>query len=371
MSELDGYIFLKTIDGIINVWRPDHWATWMFNISKYEFFTENNTGQIAYDSGGFQGARGCDDPWGTNYGCGAEFFIENVFEELDQENEWFFNRSSGILYYFLNVSSENKNIDKLLFEVTYLKTLFNYTGNETHPIKNMIINGIIFRDTAITYFEPHGIPSGGDWALQKIGAIILYGCENFIISNNLFTRLDGIGINLNRYNNNHSIIFNEVIWNGASFIVLWGDTNGVNFDDIYPKTSMGYDGFSNNKIQSRFINISYNYIHELGIFEKQSSFYFQAKSCQNYIGYNIFYNGPRAAINFNDGFGGNSVIEKNLLFNTCRESGDHGPINTWDRVYIILYVICFLCGLIIYMIYIYIYIASVCNYGQKWNTINY
>ena len=21
----------------------------------------------------------------------------------------------------------------------------------------------------------------------------------------------------------------------------------------------------------------------------------------------------------------------NLIFNTCRESGDHGPINSWDR----------------------------------------
>ena len=25
------------------------------------------------------------------------------------------------------------------------------------------------------------------------------------------------------------------------------------------------------------------------------------------------------------------MVENNLIFNTCRESGDHGPINTWDR----------------------------------------
>merc|ERR1712125_156196 len=41
---------------------------------------------------------------------------------------------------------------------------------------------------------------------------------------------------------------------------------------------------------------------------------------------------PRAAININDGFGGGTVIESNLLFNTCRESGDHGPFNSWDRI---------------------------------------
>jgi hypothetical protein len=43
------------------------------------------------------------------------------------------------------------------------------------------------------------------------------------------------------------------------------------------------------------------------------------------------FNMPRAAINFNDGFGGGNLVEENLIFNTCRESGDHGPINSWDR----------------------------------------
>ena len=33
-------------------------------------------------------------------------------------------------------------------------------------------------------------------------------------------------------------------------------------------------------------------------------------------------------INFNDGAGGGSVIEENLIFNQCRESTDHGPFNS-------------------------------------------
>jgi hypothetical protein len=37
------------------------------------------------------------------------------------------------------------------------------------------------------------------------------------------------------------------------------------------------------------------------------------------------YNGPRAHLNNNDGFGGGQLIENNLIFNSCRESGDHGP----------------------------------------------
>lgn len=44
-----------------------------------------------------------------------------------------------------------------------------------------------------------------------------------------------------------------------------------------------------------------------------------------------FFNGPRAGINANDGFGGGDEISHNLVFSTCRESGDHGPFNSWDR----------------------------------------
>merc|ERR1712196_63035 len=36
-------------------------------------------------------------------------------------------------------------------------------------------------------------------------------------------------------------------------------------------------------------------------------------------------------INANDGFGGGDEISHNLVFSTCRESGDHGPFNSWDR----------------------------------------
>lgn len=74
-----------------------------------------------------------------------------------------------------------------------------------------------------------------------------------------------------------------------------------------------------------------NIVHELGMWEKQSSMWFQAKSAKTTIRHNLFFNGPRAGINFNDGFGGGDEVSENLIFNTCRESGDHGPINSWDR----------------------------------------
>jgi hypothetical protein len=71
---------------------------------------------------------------------------------------------------------------------------------------------------------------------------------------------------------------------------------------------------------------------QVGIYQKQSSFWFQAVTTQTLLHGNVHFNGPRAGINFNDGFGGGDVLERNLLLNCVRESGDHGPFNSWDRV---------------------------------------
>jgi len=74
-----------------------------------------------------------------------------------------------------------------------------------------------------------------------------------------------------------------------------------------------------------------NIVREVGIWQKQSSAWFQAVTAQSVVRGNVFYNGPRAAINFNDGFGGGDEVVGNLILNMVRESKDHGPINSWDR----------------------------------------
>lgn len=111
--------------------------------------------------------------------------------------------------------------------------------------------------------------------------------------------------------------------------------------------------------QPRFTTIRGNRGREVGIVQLQSSMWFQAKTALTRIEGNIFFNGPRSGINFNDGesvsqsvlsdrstcplprthisvrfflgFGGGNVVLNNLIFNQCRQSGDHGPINSWDR----------------------------------------
>ena len=60
--------------------------------------------------------------------------------------------------------------------------------------------------------------------------------------------------------------------------------------------------------------------------------WFQAVTAQTHLAGNVHFNGPRAGINLNDGFGGGNLVERNLMFNWVRETGDHGNFNSWDRL---------------------------------------
>ena len=56
--------------------------------------------------------------------------------------------------------------------------------------------------------------------------------------------------------------------------------------------------------QPRGTHVVGNLVREIGLWQKQSSLWFQAVTAQTQLQGNIFFNGPRAAFNFNDGFGG-------------------------------------------------------------------
>ena len=70
--------------------------------------------------------------------------------------------------------------------------------------------------------------------------------------------------------------------------------------------------------------IESNIIRESGIWEKQSSCFFQAKTAATTLYRNLCFNLPRAGFNFNDGAAGGDEVHQNLIFNSCRETSDHG-----------------------------------------------
>jgi len=196
------------------------------------------------------------------------------------------------------------------------------------------LEGISYKSSAPTYMERHGVPSAGDWALDRFGAIFLQGTEGVMIDKCTFERLDGNAVMISGYNRHATVQNSDFSFIGGNAVASWGYTNETATDPgrSYPLTNYpqaGVDGTDGE--HPRYNQIVSNTAREVGLYEKQSSFYVQAKTAQSNITGNVFFNGPRAGINANDGFGGGDEISHNLVFSTCRESGDHGPFNSWDR----------------------------------------
>ena len=305
-------------------WRKAHWANWLFEVNEMN----NKTGTIKFGKGGFQGARG---------GPGSDWFVQNVYEELDRPDEFFYNIKEQTLYMYSNTTDPklpptwtNTLVLVPLSHHTLLTT--TTTGSRAASaaiasntvITNLTLSNLNFRDTASTMLQPHGVPSGGDWALERMAAVYMESTKYLTVDNCLFSRIGGNALMLSKYNQHASITNSHFAWLGGTAVALWGWT-----DELLDNGIHGVDGTTGDFPRSTLIE--FNIFREIGIWEKQSSAVFQAKSAESILRHNVVFNLGRAGFNFNDGFGGGDIVEDNVLFHTCRESSDHGPINSWDR----------------------------------------
>lgn len=316
------------VGALLTAWRQGHWANWQFAINSSSTETANGGAEakttLTFGKGGFQGGRGAK--------AGAEWFISNVFEELDFPREFYHDTQQAVLYYVSGSTTLDGTIraakppTSSVFEHAQLKTLFELRGTQTAPVVGVAFTGLAFTAAAQTFMDPHGVPSGGDWALQRSAALFFEGTEHVALENSMLVRLDGNAVMLSGYNQRAKLVNNTFLSTGATAIALWGYTNGT--DPAQP-AGTGPDGTAGNF--PRYTVVSGNFFRHLGIHEKQSSCLFQAKAAESMVTNNICFDVPRAGFNFNDGFGGGNNVSRNLLFQTCGESGDHGAINTWDR----------------------------------------
>ena len=152
-SVLPNAPYANTDDAVVFVWRPGRWANWMMKIANYD----SKTGNMTFGAGGNQGARGNNK--------GGDWFIENLIEELDAPGEFYYDQKSHKLYLFYNgTGAPPEDTD---FVVPQLRTLVNMTGTQWDPVQDITFRGITFRSSRYTYMDPHGVPGGGDWALER------------------------------------------------------------------------------------------------------------------------------------------------------------------------------------------------------------
>lgn len=128
-----------------------------------------------------------------------------------------------------------------------------------------------------------------------MGAVFVENSEHFSMSDCKMWRASGNGVMLSKYNQHARITHNEFAWMGGSAVAAWGWTDEISDGGVH-----GVDGTKGDF--PRYTRVVNNLFHEIGVWEKQSSAFFQAKTAQSYLQGNLVFNLARAGFNFNDGW---------------------------------------------------------------------
>ena len=149
--------------------------------------------------------------------------------------------------------------------------------------KDVTFNGFRFTETRSTFLDMYEVPSGGDWSVHRGAAFEIIDSSGVEVSDSVFDQVGGNGVLLSNAVNQSLVAGNEFVNCGDSAVVSVGSSDGIDGTaQTYPRGNV----------------IKQNHMHEIGIFGKQTSCYFQALGQNNTLADNLCYNGPRAGINW-------------------------------------------------------------------------
>ena len=329
-----------------NASKPMLWAMaasyysslqWVVESIDRETHASQGLEDMSLGLGGFQIAQATP--------MGGAFYVEGVLEELDWAGEFFYENATGELYYYMNRTTEAE----AEFLSPALKTLVHVQGSSADPVRDVSFVNLTFAYSAATFLEPYtAVLGGGDYA-SHVGSAALFavGVDGLTVENCRFRDVGGNAVLLYSFVRHARIVDSEFVRTGAHAIISVGTSQMVD--------GSGPDHPDGNVIVG-------NLAREIGVLEKETCFYMQAMSTSTVLRENIAYNAPRALINFNvsdalpsphvcrtdpapvclllsaavcccqDEFGGGHLVERNLLFNAVRETADHGPFNSYNRL---------------------------------------
>ena len=259
--------------------------------------------------------------------------VENIFEELDAPGEWYFDAQESMLYYY---PMPDEDIYKAVFEAPQLKHLIELRGTEQNPVRNITIQNIELTQTARTFMEKYEPLLRSDWMVYRGGAIFFEGAEDCSLRDCYLHNLGGNAVFISNYNRNLLVSGCHITRTGASAICFVGDPGAVRSPSFEYRQFVSLDeidrekGPKTNNYPAN-CTVYDNLIHHIGLYEKQITGVQLSMSHAITVSHNSIYDVPRAGINISEGTWGGHIIEFNDVFNTVKETGDHGSFNSWGR----------------------------------------
>ncbi|MFO1475200.1 MAG: PDZ domain-containing protein [Verrucomicrobiota bacterium] len=274
--------------------------------------------------------------WQNNRGAAAHRdirFVENIFEELDAPSEWFLDPKTHTLFFYPPAGLDLKNA---VVEATRLRTLVEFRGDQAKPVKWMTLSGLTFRQAARTVMENREPLLRSDWTIYRGGAVFFNGAEDCTLADSVLDQVGGNAVFVNNYNRRVTIRGTQIARAGASGICFVGDPQAArsplfNYYQVQDLEKIDRKPGPQSDNYPAACLVEDCLIFQTGRVEKQTAGVEIDLARDITVRHCSIYEVPRAGINIGDGCWGGHVIEFCDVFDTVKETGDHGSFNSWGR----------------------------------------
>ena len=306
--------------GYIHAMHVHHWGGYHYLITG-----KNPDNTITYEGG-----------WQNNRQMGmhdSHRFVENIFEELDAPGEWFHNRKTQTLYYY---PPEGVDLQSAVIEVSRLSHLVEFRGTQENPVRYIDLVGLTFRHASRTFMETKEPLLRSDWTIYRGGAVMFTGAEDCSVLDCEFDQVGGNAVFVNKYNRRIRVAGTHIQGAGATGVCFVGDPDSVRsplFEYNERQSYANIDKTPGPKTDNYPADcvVEDSLIHGVSMVEKQAAGVQISMSKGITIRHCSIYDVGRAGINISEGTFGGHVIEFCDVFDTVRETGDHGSFNSWGR----------------------------------------
>lgn len=263
----------------------------------------------------------------------SNVMVENVLDELDAPNEWYYDAKAGRLYY---EPPAGFDLTHATVQTAEQDELIHIAGASSRkPVRALTFSGLTFTATHRTLFDhPYETLQLGDWAVARTGALYLKNTEDITVTGSSFDQLGGNAVFMDGYNNGNVISASTFTDNGATDVQTVGSRSAVRDRSTWAQQVKNLDDATpgpKTEDYPRDITISGNVMTDNGRFELQTSNVNISMSQNVKVVGNTLRGSPRSCLNINDGTWGGDLIRNNDIYDCVTQTGDHGPINAWGR----------------------------------------
>ncbi len=284
----------------------------------YEVTGKDENGNLTY-IGGWQNNR--------QMGMHSDFkYIENVREEMTEPGEWYFDKENKRVYVILKHGHSLKDA-----YICVNSSFFTFIG-----CKNVSLENIKIRRAKRTFMLTNEPLLRSDWTIYRGGAVYFTNSSNCSVLNCSLFDIGTNGVFVDGKNSNISVSkchFKDIGASGVCFVGKPSSVRSPLFEATMSQSFFEIDkkrGPKSNEYPKK-CTVNDCLIERVGAVEKQATGVEISMSYAISVINTSIYDASRAGINISEGTFGGHLIDGCDVFDTVKETGDHGSFNSWGR----------------------------------------